>query len=298
VSMPPGQPAGQVNGPPNLSACVRHPDRPTALRCTRCDRPACPECLRSASVGQHCVDCVAQDQRTTRAPVTIAGARPNRRPVVVQTLIAVNVLIFAITAYQARGVMDLGPSILFRDWALTPVFTAHGYWWQLVTAGFLHVNPIHILMNMFALWVIGRDMERILGPARFTAVYLVGLLGGSVSVLLFGQPDVPTVGASGAVFALMGGLLVLVYRLKVNPSQVIGMIAINLVISVAIPGISLLGHVGGLVTGALLTAALIFLPTRLPAERRRLWQVGAVVVLVVVLIGLALVRFPQISLTI
>jgi membrane associated rhomboid family serine protease len=236
------------------------------------------------------VDCVAQDQRTTRAPVTISGARPGRRPVVVQTLIAVNVLIFAITAYQARGVMNLEPSTLFRDWALFPLATRNGYWWQLVTAGFLHVNPIHILMNMFALWVIGRDMERILGPARFTAVYLVGLLGGSVSVLLFGQVDSQTVGASGAVFALMGGLLVLVYRLKVNPGQVIGMIAINLVISVAIPGISLLGHVGGLVTGALLTAALIYLP----AQRRRLWQVGAVVVLVVVLIGLVLVRFAQI----
>jgi membrane associated rhomboid family serine protease len=115
-----------------------------------------------------------------------------------------------------------------------------------------------------------------------------------VSVLLFGQVDSQTVGASGAVFALMGGLLVLVYRLKVNPSQVIGMIAINLVISVAIPGISLLGHVGGLVTGALLTAALIFPPPRLPAERRRQWQVGAGVVLVAVMIGLVLVRFTQI----
>jgi len=293
VSMPPEQPAGQVDGPANV-ACVRHPDRPTQLRCTRCDRPACADCLRPAPVGQHCVDCVAQDQRTTRAPVTISGARPGRRPVVVQTLIAVNVLIFAITAYQARGVMDLEPSSLFRNWALFPIATRNGYWWQLVTAGFLHVNPIHILMNMFALWVIGRDMERILGPARFTAVYLVGLLGGSVSVLLFGQVDSQTVGASGAVFALMGGLLVLVYRLKVNPGQVIGMIAINLVISVAIPGISLLGHVGGLVSGALLTAALIFLPARLPAQRRRLWQVGAVVVLVVVMLGLVLVRFTQI----
>jgi len=292
--MPPGQPAGQLNGPPNAPACVRHPDRPTGLRCTRCDRPACSECLRPASVGQHCVDCVAQAQRTTRAPVTISGARPNRRPVVVQTLIAVNVLIFAITAYQARGVMDLSPSTLFNEWALYPKATAHGYWWQLVTAGFLHFNPVHILMNMFALWVIGRDMERILGPVRFTAVYLVGLLGGSVNVLLFASANSQTAGASGAVFALMGGLLVLVYRLKVNPSQVIGMIAINLVISVAIPGISLLGHVGGLVTGALLTAALIYSPARLPAQRRRLWQVGAVVVLVVVLVGLALVRFPQI----
>jgi len=222
--------------------------------------------------------------------VTIAGARADRKPVMVWLLITVNVLVFAITAAQAHSVMSLGSSRLFVQWWLVPVETRNGYWYQLITAGFLHANPIHILMNMLALWVIGRDMERILGPARFTAVYLVGLLGGSVDVLLFGQADAPTVGASGAVFALMGGLLVLVYRLKLNPSQVIGMIAINLVISVAIPGISLLGHVGGLVTGGVLTAGLIYAPAR----NRTLWQVGSVVVLVAVLIGLVLVRFSQI----
>jgi membrane associated rhomboid family serine protease len=284
------QPAGPTDGAPALPACVRHPDRPTGLRCSRCDRPACPQCLRPASVGQHCVDCVAEGQRSVRRPVTIAGARADRKPIVVLILIAVNVLVFVITAAQAHSVLNLGGSSLFDQWELYPLATRNGYWYQLVTAGFLHENPIHILMNMFALYVIGRDMERILGPARFTAIYLVGLLGGSVNVLLFGQVDQATVGASGAVFALMGGLLVLVYRLKVNAGQVIAMIAINLVISVAIPGISLLGHVGGLVTGAVLTAALIYAP----AQRRTQWQIGSVVVLVVVLVGLVLVRFGQI----
>jgi membrane associated rhomboid family serine protease len=121
-------------------------------------------------------------------------------------------------------------------------------------------------------------------------VYLIGLLGGSVAVLLFGQVDSFTVGASGAVFALMGGLLVIVYRLRINPGQVIGMIVINLVISVAIPHISLLGHVGGLITGGLLTAALLYLPER----RRTTWQVTASVALVVVLAAVALVRFGAI----
>jgi membrane associated rhomboid family serine protease len=236
------------------------------------------------------VDCLAEGRRTVRQPVTISGARADRKPVVVTVLIVVNVLVFVVTAAQAHSVMSLGSSTLFRDWWLLPLETRNGFWWQLLTAGFLHANPIHILMNMFALWVIGRDMERILGPARFTAVYLAGVLGGSVSVLLFGQADAPTVGASGAVFALMGGLLVVVYRLKLNPGQVIGMIAINLVLSVAIPGISLLGHLGGLVTGGALTAALLYAP----AERRTAWQVGAVVAALLVLVGLVLVRFSQI----
>jgi len=283
------QPADSTDVPAP-TVCVRHPDRPTGLRCSRCDRPACPECLRPASVGQHCVDCVAEGRRTVRRPVTISGARADRKPVVVSVLIAVNVIVFVITAVQSGSVMDLSHSLLYAEWGLSPQFTAHGYWYQLVTAGFLHVNPIHILMNMFALYIIGRDMERILGPTRFTAVYLVGLLGGSVAVLLFGASDGFTVGASGAVFALMGGLLVIVYRLKLNPGQVIGMIVINLVISVAIPGISLLGHVGGLVTGGLLTAALVYAP----AQRRAQWQVGAVAVLVAVLVGLTLIRFGQI----
>ncbi|HEX4701305.1 MAG TPA: rhomboid family intramembrane serine protease, partial [Pseudonocardiaceae bacterium] len=226
-----------------------------------------------------------------RTPVTISGSRvARRRPLVVWSLILVNTVVFVITAVQAQNVTNLINSPLFEQWALFPIATRNGYWWQLVTAGFLHANPIHIAMNMIALWVIGREMERVLGPARFAAVYLVGLFGGDVAVFLFGQVNGLTVGASGAVFALMGGLLVVVYRLKVNPSQVIGLIVVNLVISVAIPGISLLGHVGGLITGAVLTAGLIYLP----AERRRLWQAGAVVVLLVVLVGLVLIRFTQI----
>ena len=284
------EPAGPTDGTPVLPACVRHPGRPTAVRCTRCDRPACPECLRPASVGQHCVDCIAEGQRTVRRPVTITGARADRKPVVVSILIAVNVLIFAITAVQAHSVTNLNASSLFNQWGLVPFYARNGYWYQLITAGFLHINPIHIAMNMIALWVIGRDMERVLGPGRFTAVYLIGLIGGDVNVLLFGNVQGGTVGASGAVFALMGGLLVIVYRLKLNPGQVIGMIVINLVISVAIPGISLLGHVGGLVTGGLVTAAFVYAP----AERRTMWQVGGAAAMLLLLVVLVLVRFSQI----
>lgn len=293
MTVPPGPPVGPVSEPSALVGCVRHPDRLTALRCTRCDRPACTECLRPASVGHQCVDCVAEGQRTIRQPVTIAGAQQGRKPVVMPVLVGINVIIFVITAIQARSVTNLEPSPLFQEWVLWPIATRNGGWWQLVTSGFLHINPIHIAMNMVALWVIGRDFERILGPLRFAVIYLVALLGGSVAVFLFGGVLSPEAGASGAVYGLMGGLLVVVLRLKVNPGQVIGLIAINLAISVALPGISLLGHLGGLVTGAALTAAIIYGPKL----RRTAWQVGSVVAIVVVLVGLVLVRDTQIPQT-
>jgi membrane associated rhomboid family serine protease len=220
----------------------------------------------------------------------VSGAQQGRQSVVVPALVLANLAVFIVTVVQAGSLSNLSGSALFRDWILWPYATRNGSWWQLITAGFLHVNPIHILMNMFALWVIGRDFERLMGPLRFTAIYFLGVLGGNVAVFVFGDVNAPEAGASGAVFALMGGLLVLVYRLKVNPSQVIGLIVVNLVISVVIPGISLLGHVGGLVTGAAVTAAIVWAPER----RRTVWQVGACAAVVVVLIGLVLVRVPQI----
>jgi membrane associated rhomboid family serine protease len=293
VSVPPGQPAGPPEQQPVLPACVRHPDRPTGLRCSRCDRPACPECLRPASVGQHCVDCVAEGRRTVRAPVTIVGARPSARAVMMPVLVAVNVLVYVFTAIQARSITENTTGAVFQEWVLWPLGARNGGWWEFITSGFLHFGPIHILMNMVALWIIGRDFERVMGPLRFTVIYFVALFGGSVSVFVFGSPLSPEAGASGAVYGLMGGLLVLVYRLKLNPAQVIGMIVINLAISVAIPGISLLGHLGGLVSGILLTAAMVYAPQ----ARRFAWQGGAAVVLVLVLTGLIFVRAPHIPQT-
>ncbi len=290
---PSGPPAGQFGGQVELPACFRHADRPTGLRCSRCDRPACPECLREASVGYQCVECVSDGARTARPfrQRTVAGAELTDKPIVVPVLIAVNVLVYAITAIQAGGIGDVGSSPLFQQWAEFPIAVAHGSWWQLITAGFLHVTPIHIVMNMLSLWWIGKDLERILGRVRFTAVYLVSLLGGGVSVLVFASPDSSVAGASGAVFGLLGGVLVVVLKLKLNPGAVIATIAINLVLSVAIPGISVLGHVGGLVVGALMTAAIIYAP----AKNRNNWQFGAVAVAVVALIGLVLLRDTQLA---
>ena len=293
MTTPSGPPAGQFGGQVQLPTCFRHGDRPTGLRCSRCDRPACPECLREASVGYQCVECVADGARTTRPfrQRTVAGAELVAKPVVVPALIVINVLIFAYTAYQARGIGNVTGAPLWLAWAEQPTAVANGQWWRLITAGFLHNSVIHIAMNMLSLWWIGKDLERILGRVRFIAVYLVSLLGGGVSVLAFAAPQNPVAGASGAIFGLLGGVLVVVLKLKLNPGSVIATVAINLVLSVAIPGISLLGHLGGLVIGGLMTAAIIYAPE----ENRNRWQAGAVVVAVLALIGLVFLRDAQLA---
>lgn len=242
--------------------CVRHPDRPTGLRCTRCDRPSCPQCLREASVGHQCVDCVGQAGKGVRRGTTVAGAEPGARPLVVPVLIALNVAIFAWTAVQAGSIGSNSAAPLFRDWALVPGMVWDGEWWRVLASGFLHIGPIHLLFNMLALWILGRDLESVLGRARFIAMYLISLLGGAAAVMALYAPFSAVAGASGAVFGLMGGLAVVLRRLRAPVGQVVGLIVVNVVISVVIPGISLIGHLGGLVVGAGATAALVYAPAR------------------------------------
>jgi membrane associated rhomboid family serine protease len=284
-------------GPPNQTAppavCWWHPTRQTGLSCARCGRPACTDCLREAAVGHQCIDCVhaaRQEQpRVRRSPVS---ARLSARPVVTPVLIALNVLLYVVTTVQAHSPVDNDQATLFGDWVLWPrAIAGGGQWWRLLTSGFLHYGPVHIGVNMIALWVLGQDVERVLGKARFTAVYLVSLLGGAVSVYLFDDSNRPTAGASGAIYGLLGGILVVVLRLRLNPMSAIAMIVLNLIITVSIPNISLLGHLGGLMVGALTTAAIVYAPI----NGRRGWQVASVVVLVVALAALIWYRDTQLS---
>jgi len=258
--------------PPPQPRCVHHPDRPTALSCTRCGRPACPDCLRAASVGHQCFDCVAAGQRDVPQARTVAGAPVRTQlptPLLTYVLIAVNVLIFAVTAVQSRSVMDNHiASPLFLDWVLWGPAVAAGEFSRIVTSGFLHIGLMHLAVNMFALYVIGRDTEMVLGRARYLAVYVIALLGGSASVLML-DPLIPTAGASGAIFGLLGAQAVILLRLKRSPMPVLAVIAINVIISVTIPGISLWGHMGGLVAGAAATAALLYVPGAVGARDRK-----------------------------
>jgi membrane associated rhomboid family serine protease len=204
-------------------------------------------------------------------------------------LIALNVAIYLWTVVEAGSVTNNSGAVLFREWALVPRLVDAGEWWRVITGGFLHIGPIHLVFNMLALWVLGRDMETVLGRGRFLAVYLVSLLGGSAAVMVF-DPNQAVAGASGAVFGLMGGLAVVLRRLRVPASQVIGLIIVNVVISVLIPGISLIGHLGGLAVGAAATAALVYAPVRNRTPVQVLALTGLTVLVVLAMVGAAAVQ--------
>jgi membrane associated rhomboid family serine protease len=223
--------------------------------------------------------------------VTVAGATPGGRPVATGALIVLNVAVFAWTVVTAGSVMANAGAPLFDEWALVPGAVANGEWWRLLTAGFLHFGPIHLLFNMMALWVIGRDVESALGHGRFLAVYLVSLLGGSTAVMLLTAPGANVAGASGAVFGLMGALAVLLRRLRIPLGQVGGLIAVNLAITFLLPGISVAGHLGGLAIGAAATAALV----HAPPQRRTAVQTAALVGIALVLLVAVVLRMVSLA---
>ncbi|MQA14818.1 MAG: rhomboid family intramembrane serine protease [Pseudonocardiaceae bacterium] len=287
--MPSSGQQGGYDHQPSSEVCVRHRDRPTGLRCVRCHRPACPECLREASVGYQCVDCVNEGRRTQRYSTTIAGARPTGRDVAIPIIIGINLIVFAVTVAQAGSLQRNAGAELFRSWALSPIAVADGQFWRLITSGFLHFGPIHLAFNMLALYIIGRDLETVLGRGRFLAVYLVSLLGGSAAVFALEQVNSLTAGASGAVYGLMGGLLMVLLRLRRSPGPALFIIGINVVITFTVPGISLYGHLGGLVFGTIATAAMVYAPR----DRRVPVQVATVATLVAIALVLVVVRYLQ-----
>lgn len=288
---PSGQyPSGQAQ-PVAPETCAFHPDRPTALHCTRCGRAACPECLTPASVGFHCRACVAESRATQRPPRTVTGARAGGQPVVTFVLIGVNVLVFLMTAIQAKSGTDMSGSKIFLDGTLSPSLVASGQWWRLLTSGFLHLSVIHIGLNMVSLYVLGVALERMLGRVRFLAVYLLALLGGSASVMLFTEPLSSAAGASGAIFGLMGGLVVVFRRFRFDLRQLLIVLAINLYISFQVSGISWQAHLGGLFIGAAVTAAMVYPP----AAIRKKVQIGAVVGVLVLVIAVVAIRDTSVS---
>ena len=293
MSTPPQYPSGGPVGqpPPPASTCVWHPDRETALSCTRCGRPACPECLAPASVGFHCRACVAEAQAGQRAPRTVAGAKVGQRPIVTMVLIGINLAFFLVTALQARSAMNLSPSRLYIQGSLIPAEVSSGDYYRLLTSGFLHGTLIHIATNMISLYILGLPLERMLGRWRFATVYLLSLLGSSVSVMLFSYEFGPTIGASGAVYGLMGALVVTFKRFGFDLRQLLVVVALNVYVTFAVPGISWQGHFGGLVVGAIVAAAMVYPPQR----TRTVWLWGTVVGVLVLLAALLIFRNSQIG---
>lgn len=219
--------------------------------------------MREAPVGFHCPDDAALGAKSIRAPRTAVGARLRESPPYVTVLlIGLNVAAFLYTGLKSPGGLDQPYAArLFLDWQLQPnvVYHQHDYY-QLLTSAFLHISLLHIGANMFALGIVGPVLERLLGRWRFTAVYLLGALGGSAAIFAFGSPEQPVVGASGAVFGLFAACLVMVRRLGLNLQWLVTIIVLNFVFTFSVRDISKLGHVGGFVAGALAALAIAGLP--------------------------------------
>ena len=264
-----------------METCYRHPDRETGVSCSSCGRPICPDCMTPTPVGMRCPEC-SKDRTKVRTISSVGD-----EPVVTYILIAINVLAFLGSAASGGdvGLGGTGGSVISNGALFGPSIAIDHEYWRLVTSGFLHIGPIHLLFNMMALWVLGRDVEMVLGRGRFLALYVISLLGGAAAVMLFYAPDESVAGASGAVFGLMGGLAVVLKRLRVPAGQVIGLIAVNVAISVLIPGISLIGHLGGLVVGAAATAALVYAPANRNQSRVQVAALGALTLLVLAVIA-------------
>jgi membrane associated rhomboid family serine protease len=245
--------------------CYRHPDRETGLSCSECGRPICADCATFAPVGIRCPDHAG----VRKGPTTRLKPRPVRRAPgvalasgtapVTTALIAINALVYLVTVAQGHGGLNnpggTPPRGLYLDWLLYGPLVAHGGWYRLVTSMFLHGFVLHIVFNMVALWFIGRPLEQYLGPVRYIGLYMVSGLAGSAGALLQ-APLAPTVGASGAIFGILGAMMILEWQITGRlAGQAMTWIVINLVISFSFSGISWGGHLGGLIGGILVMLA-------------------------------------------
>lgn len=300
----PGSPQGPRDqgpqGAQSLPTCYRHPDRETGIRCTRCERPICPECMVSASVGFQCPECVRSGSGTGHAPTatqprTIAGgtvaADPRR---VTKILIGLNLAVFLVQMSMGDRFTDRFDLI---GRAYVPILgsiegVAEGQWYRMLTAMFLHGSYIHIMFNMLSLWWIGGPLEAALGRARYLTLYFVSGLAGSALSYLLAAPNQPSLGASGAIFGLFGATAVLMRRLNYDLRPVIALLAINLVFTFN-PAFNIAwqAHIGGLVAGVVVGYAMV----HAPRERRALIQYGVSTLVLAVVLVTTLVRTAQLT---
>jgi membrane associated rhomboid family serine protease len=294
------------------STCFRHPKRETYVRCTRCDRYMCPECMRDAAVGHQCVECVRAGNKTFRPPRTVFGGRVAITPAVTLTLIALNVIgYFAELVHP--GIVDkfdsLGVGLIQADgkyfvydggslpgYQLAGI--AHGEWYRLVTSTFLHLLPTqglfgiaHIVFNMWWLWRLGPSVEEALGRVRFVVLYLLSGVGGGVLLYLI-DPTAGAVGASGAIFGLAAAYYIIsrrLHRRQSDAGRIVVLFLVWMVLSAAVT--SWQGHLGGLLTGGALALAYAFAPR----QQRTVIHVGASTGMLTLLIMLVALKTSQLT---
>ncbi|HEY6672242.1 MAG TPA: rhomboid family intramembrane serine protease, partial [Solirubrobacterales bacterium] len=220
--------------------CYRHPNRETGVSCSNCGRPICPECMTSTPVGMRCPECARQ---TTKVRVGAGAFSPTagKMPATI-ALIAINVIVFLIEL-AGGGTSSLnGGGQVIHDAGLRGPDIANGDWWRIITGGFLHAGFLHLLLNMYVLYVAGSILEPGIGTPRFLGIYFVSLVAGSLGALIV-DPNTVTVGASGAIFGLMAGVIVVARGRGVEElaSQFGLFVVLNLVLTFSIPGISIGG---------------------------------------------------------
>ena len=283
------QPPSPSANEPAAAACPVHPDRQTRLSCTRCGRPICNECMVEAPVGFQCRECVAQGGATV-APH--AGRPPFRgsalgKPVVTYALVGICAVAFLLS------LMGGGIEVAVSEYGMRPAYIAvDGEWYRLLTSVFLHWSILHIGFNMLVLIMVGPTLEGVLGHVRFTLLFLLAGLGGAVASYCFSPLATASVGASGAIFGLMGALIVAGRRLKADVTQVIILLAINLAIGF-LPGGSIdwRAHLGGLITGSIVAVIFAYAPRR----NTKVVQTVACLGVVAVLAGLTAWRTQDIQ---
>ncbi|MER6121215.1 rhomboid family intramembrane serine protease [Streptomyces sp. NPDC001795] len=299
----PGSPQGPQNQGPHgareLPVCYRHPDRETGIRCTRCERPICPECMVNASVGFQCPECVRTGSGTGHAlaasqPRTLAGGTVTADPrLLTKLLIGVNLAVFLVQLSVGDRFTDrfelLGQAYVPLLGSVEGV--AQGQWYRLLTAMFLHGSYIHILFNMLSLWWIGAPLEAALGRARYLALYFTSGLAGSALTYLIAAPNQPSLGASGAIFGLFGATAVLMRRLRYDMRPVIALLVINLIFTFGWSNIAWQAHIGGLVGGVVVGYAMV----HAPRQRRALVQYGVCALVLAAVVVMTVLRTGQLT---
>jgi len=285
--------------------CYRHTGRETYVRCQRCEKPICPDCMRQASVGFQCPDCVSQGAKQTRSGRSpYGGARVANPALTSMVLVGINAAVWVAvvaTGWRKSPLVDwlslhaLGLCNTADGTGWFPGVTdkaaceaipanfypgvADGAWWQLITSTFLQVDVWHIGFNMVALWILGPQLELAIGRARFLALYLISGLAGSACVYWLAGEQTSTLGASGSVYGLMAALLIVAFKVGGQVQTILIWIGINVAFTL-VGGFSWQGHLGGFAGGAAIMAVLVYAPR---ARRTPVQVTGIVLITLVVL---------------
>ena len=281
--------APQVEGVPT---CYRHAGRETYIRCVRCERPICPDCMVPASVGFQCPECVREANRDVRTPRTVFGGRVSDDPGwISRAIIAVTAVVFVLQQLDGLDVTArLALTAYFPDGG-GGLGVVAGEWYRVLSVALVHQGVFHLLLNMYALYLFGPPIEAALGRGRFIALYVLSAAGGSAASYAFNDVGTVAVGASGAIFGLFAAHLVVSRRLGRDASQLWVLLAINVVFGFLISGIDWRAHAGGFLVGGAVAAVLVYAPR----ARRNAVQAAGLALVAVLVVGAIGVRTAQID---